>query len=357
MSKSLSIDKTDYINAINLQAGIYNPLKGFVTHKEFKTILLKNKIYNTNFTIPINLFCSKSNAEKFKINDSIDLKYKNEIIGFINLKSKFKIQKKNLLRSIFGTSSNFHLGVNNYSKKIKNKNFSLGGKVFLKKNKIKKFFYTNIFTTLKKLQKNEHLDACFSTRNIPHIGHNLIQKKIIEENNNLSIFLILGIKNKYDPKTLLNSYRALRNNKSFKKLNIFFIYLPTFYAGPNEAFFQAKVFENMKFKYFYVGRDHAGYKKFYNKYASQKIFNKMKLKIEIIKYNEPMMCKFCLTTMFNNYKNLKFCPKCNNRSLLELNGSDVKILIKKKNKNMLSKMLDKFVYKFLEKNNFSLQTE
>ena len=35
MNKFINIDRTDYINAINLHLNIYNPLKGFVTHKEF----------------------------------------------------------------------------------------------------------------------------------------------------------------------------------------------------------------------------------------------------------------------------------------------------------------------------------
>jgi ATP sulfurylase len=40
MSKFIIIDKSDYINAINLQLGLYQPLKGFVNLKEFKNILL-----------------------------------------------------------------------------------------------------------------------------------------------------------------------------------------------------------------------------------------------------------------------------------------------------------------------------
>ena len=63
----------------------------------------------------------------------------------------------------------------------------------------------------------------------------------------------------------MNSYKALKKNKIFRKINIFFIYFFIF-AGPNEAFFQAKIFENMKFKFFYVGRN-AGYKKFYGKFS------------------------------------------------------------------------------------------
>ena len=95
MNKFINIDRTDYINAINLHLNIYNPLKGFVTHKEFVSILQKKKINNINFTIPINLFCTKDKANKFRIGENINLKFKNEIVGILKLESKFEIQKKN----------------------------------------------------------------------------------------------------------------------------------------------------------------------------------------------------------------------------------------------------------------------
>ena len=356
MKKFINVDRTDYINAINLQLGIYSPLNGFVTHEEFRSILLKKKINSVNFTIPINLFCSEFKAKNFKLGERVILKYKNENIGFISLKSKFEVKKNKFLKYIFGTSSKLHLGVSNYHRRIKNKDYSLGGKVFVYKNKLKKFFFTNNFLTLKKLRKVKRFDASFSTRNIPHVGHNLIQKKIMNKKN-LTIFLILSVKNKYSPQMLINSYKALKKNRIYKKINILFIYLPTFFAGPNEAFFQAKIFENMKFKSFYVGRDHAGFKNFYGKFDSQKIFEKIKSKIKIIKFNEPMICKICDVPVINRYKNRKSCPNCKGKNLQELNGSNIKILIKRKKRDILSKMLDPFVYNFLKRNNFSLQND
>ena len=205
------------------------------------------------------------------------------------------------------------------------------------------------------MKKIKNLDTSFSTRNIPHIGHNLIQKKIIQEGKNLTIFLILSVKDKYKEKILFNSYKSLKEKKIFKKINIFFIYLPTFFAGPKETFLQAKIFENMNFKSFYVGRDHAGYKKFYKKFDSQNIFDQIKCKIKIIKYNEPMMCKKCKVPVINKYKISKCCPTCESKKLLELNGKDIKELIKKKKIKVLSKLLDPLVFKFLSRNNFSLQ--
>ena len=68
----------------------------------------------------------------------------------------------------------------------------------------------------------------------------------------------------------MKTYQSLRKNKKFKNIKIVFIYLPTFFGGPKEAFFQAKIFENLKYKFFYVGRDHAGYKSFYKNLTLKK---------------------------------------------------------------------------------------
>ena len=169
--------------------------------------------------------------------------------------------------------------------------------------------------------------------------------------------MILNVKNKYPKNLLMKAYQSLKINKKFKNIKILFIYLPTFFGGPNEAFFQAKIFENLKYKFFYVGRDHAGYKSFYKKFESQKIFEKLKLNIKIIKLNEPMLCESCNVTVINKYINKKCCPLCEGKNLSELNGSDIKTLIKQKKLEKLIKYLDQSVYNVLKKNNFSLQNQ
>ena len=51
-----------------------------------------------------------------------------------------------------------------------------------------------------------------------------------------------------------------------------------------------------------VGRDHAGYKNFYKKYESQNFCkkNEKKIKIKILKFNEPFLCKS--NKVFNDKK-------------------------------------------------------
>ena len=213
---SINIDKTDFINAINLHLGLYYPLLGFVSREEFKSIVSKKRLNNTNFTIPINIFCSKKNYEKFKLGDKINLTYKGEVIGYLNLQSKFKVNKIFFLKSVFGTFSKKHKGVKNFSQKIDKNPFSLGGKVFVFHDKVKKFIENSNIELLKKIKNIKKRDVAFSTRNIPHIGHNLIQETIIKSKKKLTIFLILNLKNKYPKSLLMKTYQSLKKNKKFK---------------------------------------------------------------------------------------------------------------------------------------------
>ena len=67
-----------------------------------------------------------------------------------------------------------------------------------------------------------------------------------------------------------------------------------------------------------------------------------------------MFCETCDLSVINKYIKKKSCPFCKGKKLLELNGTDIKTLIKQKEKVRLS---DKFVYSFFKKNNFSLQID
>ena len=76
---------------------------------------------------------------------------------------------------------------------------------------------------------------------------------------------------------MVKSYQTLKKNvKMYKNIKIIKIFLPMLYAGPNEAMLQAIIFRNIGFRGFVVGRDHAGFRNFYSKYSSQRIFNKKK---------------------------------------------------------------------------------
>ena len=56
---SLQINKNQFSDLLNLNHGVFLPLKNFVNEKNFKNILIKKKIGNNFFPIPIFFWCKK----------------------------------------------------------------------------------------------------------------------------------------------------------------------------------------------------------------------------------------------------------------------------------------------------------
>ncbi len=105
MINSINISEQEFINLINLGLGLYRPLKGFNTNKEFKDILLYKKINKVkSWTIPILLNTKKKKVPS--LGENCLLVYKKKKIGIFKVKIVFKIEKNKFLKIIFNTISN-----------------------------------------------------------------------------------------------------------------------------------------------------------------------------------------------------------------------------------------------------------
>jgi sulfate adenylyltransferase len=345
----INLDKDDYINLINICTGLYSPITGFCDYKTYCSIINKNKFNNTtDWTIPI-LLESTININSSSKKNFFKLKYNKKIVGLIKANSKFKINKNIFNQSVFGTNSNSHPGVKIINKK---KNSFIGGKIFMLKKCIPKNKY---YTTPKKLRFYiKHNQICsssaFTTRNICHTGHFFIHQYILKKINNLFIIFIQSSKNKYETKTVFETYEIIKKKFNLKKkIKFISIYMPFFFAGPKEAFLQAVIVKNLGINSMIVGRDHAGVKNFYNKYDSQKIFQKYKnLSLKIFKTKEPRICKSCRKVKFeNNRKICNFCFK--NSKFSGIDGKFVKKKLIQKNYTALEGLLDPLVISYFKK--------
>lgn len=343
-NKKIILTESDFINSINFTNGLYKPLNGFCKLHEYENIIKRKRINSRQkWTIPILLNLKKKFF--FSSNSKYYLYYKNKKVGFINAESIFKINKREYCQKIFNTNSLSHPTV----KRIyEEPNTYVGGKVKIyEKYLIKDKHYA--FNLLKKNKNYFSNSVVFSTRNICHLGHQLIHSKIIKSKRNLSICIIQSEKNKFDPNLIVNSYIYLKkNNKLYKKIKIIKIFLPSLMAGPNEAYLQAAYFDNLNFNSFVVGRDHAGFKNFFKKYDSQKIFSKFNnLKIKIVKTREPLICSKCSSVFFEN-KMRCTCNKKNN--FKTINGKLIKKYLLKNKFKTVKKFLDPEIFKFCMKN-------
>jgi len=341
--EKIHLKKSEFINAINISLGIYKPLDRFCNFEDYKSILNK-KIINKNdiWTIPILLNLKKN--YKIKLGKKYYLYFNNRRIGFVNAESIFKIDKKKFCKTIFNTNSKIHPSV----KEVHNlRNLYLGGKI-----KIYQKFYIKdkhfVYNYFKKNNKFFSSSVVFSTRNFCHLGHEFIHKSILNKNKNLCICIIESEKNKFDPKFIINSYKKLKIKKFYSSAKIVKIFLPSLMAGPREAYLQAACFKNLGFHSILIGRDHAGFKTFFKKYDSQKIFENLKnLNIKVINTKEPLMCKLCEKISFEDKVSCN-CKKTNN--LLKINGKEIKKYLINYQFEKAKKFLDPIILKFCKEN-------
>jgi sulfate adenylyltransferase len=134
--------------------------------------------------------------------------------------------------------------------------------------------------------------VAFQTRNVPHRGHEFLQKEALKLVDGLLVQPVIGKKKDQDFKDeyIVASYEALIDNYfDPERVMLGVLPLDMYYAGPKEALMHALIRKNFGCTHFIVGRDHAGVGDFYAPLAAQEIFEQFDAKelgIEILKFEE-----------------------------------------------------------------------
>ena len=185
------------------------------------------------------------------------------------------------------------------------------------------------------------LEVCFQT-------HTCIHQYLYKKFGALLIQPLIGQykKGEYKDQLIIQTNKlATKLMNSNKVYSIPFFSYPR-YAGYREAALHAIVRKNYGCTHFWVGRDHAGFKKFYNYKQSQKYCfqNQKKLKIKIIAGNEPYYCKKC-----NKVKNT-ICKdlNCKKKDIVKISGSKIRDFLNK-NKPIPNYLMDPRISKLLSK--------
>lgn len=265
---------------------------------------------------------------------------------FKHSKNFYLINKNFFLKRIYKINNKFYNPFTN--------NFLYGNKISYEYNLKKKYFkiveyISNINLDLKKfikfLKKKRKTVGAFQTRNIPHLGHELIIRELLKRCDYVIINPVVGPKKKGDirPEVLEKVYKFYIN-KFFKNKNVFFkpIIANMFYSGPREAIHHALIREKLGFDYFIVGRDHAGAESAYSPSMAIDAIkkHKKKLKIKIITHQGSYYCTKCKRIVLKEN-----CKK--DCSFLDISGSEFRNnIILKKNFKYARPELNKFLKKF-----------
>ena len=216
-----------------------------------------------------------------------------------NTKKTYFISKNTIMKKIYKVNKKKYAPLNNfftYGNKIrseyilKKKYLKIVNKINLSNNNLKKF--------IKQLKKNNKIVGAFQTRNVPHLGHEKIIKKLIEFCDYVIINPVIGPKKRGDirPNALSKIYKFYIK-KFFNSKKVFFrpLIANMFYCGPREAVHHALLRQKLGFDVFIIGRDHAGSEGVYKPNAAPNLVKKLnkKFKINIITHQGSYYCLKC----------------------------------------------------------------
>ncbi len=294
----------------NIAHGVYSPLTGFLCSEELESVLDYMRLPNdVPWTIPILLDTEKMG--NFTEGDVVILCHNSQPIARMYVDEMYKYDKRKLAEKVFTTHSIEHPGV---AKIYKMGSFLLGGEIELINeipNPFDRYILRPVETRILFKERNWKSIVAFQTRNVPHLGHEYIQKYALMFVDGLFVNPVIGEKKKGDYKddVILQAYEVLFRHYFPKDAAVLAaVRYEMRYAGPREAVHHAIMRKNFGCTHFIVGRDHAGVGNYYKPYDAQEIFNEFPdLGITPMFFWEFFYCRKCRAIV-----NERICPHSEN---------------------------------------------
>ncbi len=290
----IEVDEKTQSDIIQMSIGTYSPVERFMNLDEVLTVLNDNKLFNgCCWTLPIIMQIDEKKKKRLPEKGLIVIKNEvtKNIIGLLNIESIERIEIFNTIaEKWFLTRSNKHPGVSTVQKKG---NYLISGKPILRSDTTieREIGLTPKIVRNLLHEKNWTNVIGFHTRNIPHRGHEYIQKKALTENDADAIFIspVCGDKKKGDfqSQIILELYTKLIDMGYYEPYGSLLCPLNTYsrYSGPREAVFTAICRKNYGCNYFIVGRDHTGVDNFYKPNDSQEFFGNIDIDMRILMFD------------------------------------------------------------------------
>lgn len=293
----------------NIAFGVFSPLEGFLCSNDFEAVLRRKRLSNDlPWTLPIVLDVSLNDLDETREGDTVAIvDPRRKPIALLDVEEIFPYDRQGFAWEVYGTEDAEHPGV---AETFAMKDHLVGGKISmiqLSYDEFQRFRLRPLETRVLFTEKGWRSVVGFQTRNIPHIGHEYVQKTALTFVDGLFINPVIGKKKTGDFKdeVILDAYAALLENYFLKDRAVLAILRTEMrYAGPREAIFHAIVRKNFGCTHFVVGRDHAGVGKYYPPYAAQEIFEEFPdLGIVPLFFRSFFYCNRCEAVV-----NEKICP-------------------------------------------------
>ena len=258
--------------AYNIGVGAFSPLTGFLEPEELESVLERGRLSSgIPWTIPIVLPVDRSFS-----GGPVTLTYEGAPLAVLHAGDPFPLDRERFTQGIFGTTDEKHPGVvrvRDWPDRL------VGGRVELIEppaGRMLKWSRTPRQVREEFTNRGWKSVVAFQTRNVPHIGHEAVQKTALASVDGLLIQPLAGFKKPGDfrDEVIFAAYEALiKDYYPDDRVFLSALHLPMRYAGPREAIMHAIVRKNFGCSHLVVGRDHAGVGNFYDPYAAHRIFD------------------------------------------------------------------------------------
>ncbi len=271
----LEVGREIAYDAVNIATGVFSPLRGFMDRAEVDAVVRTGRLPDgVPWTIPILLDIGEEAARG--LGEECLLTFEGRPVAHLRVTERFTLDREWLAQGVFGTTEAAHPGVGELRRRAP---AFLAGPVSLlapPEHPYGRHTLTPRETRVLFAAKGWRTVVGFQTRNVPHLGHEYVQKTALTFVDGIFINPVIGRKKAGDFKdeVILESYRALMEHYYLRTRAVLAVLLTEMrYAGPREAVFHAVVRKNFGCTHFIVGRDHAGVGNYYGPYAAQEIFD------------------------------------------------------------------------------------
>lgn len=316
------------VDIVNIAYGVFSPLEGFMNHEDHINVLTEMRLSDdTPWTIPLTLEVEKETVENVKEGDEVALFNREKPIALLKVDEKYKWNKEEHAKNIYGTLDEGHPGVR---KTREMRDRLLGGPLKLVnevENPYEKYTLRPLETRVLFEERGWKHIVGFQTRNAPHLGHEYVQKAALNFTDGLFINPLVGWKKKGDYKddVILKAYELLIRHYFPGNVVVLAVLRTAMrYAGPREAIFHAIMRKNFGCTHFIIGRDHAGVGDYYGPYDAWEIFKEFPdLGITPLFIRDSFYCNRC-----GGMTNEKICPHPR-EDRTYISGSNIRKIIKK----------------------------
>lgn len=283
----VALTDEQYMDIEQIAIGTFSPVEGFMGKNDLESVLYTMRLAPRSagregvvWPIPIVLDVSEKEAAPLPVGGDIALTDADgNIVAVLHLEEKYRYDRNTFVENMYGTNDARHPGVRAAQAM---KPVFLGGKVTLLTRR--RAPYKGYELTPRQVRRifEEHgwsRVVGFHTRNVPHRGHEFIQREALERASADGLFVhpVIGKKKSGDFQALpiIKAYEMMME-QFYPKDGVVFATYATFsrYAGPREALFTALCRKNFGCSHFVVGRDHTGVGDFYPSNASHEIFDR-----------------------------------------------------------------------------------